>query len=327
MRSTFLGRGERGTQKVRPQPGQRRAVLWVSRRPPRWGASLRATPATVAPLSAPGLSVGRVLAALVGLCLASPTSGSAPSFCGSAASGASTGRASSGSSRSSTGWFFGRLPRADHHLCGRETLTADTVPVDVDAVLFWQVHKRRAGGARGGGLPKKAVSWAAQTALRDIIGKTHLADMLTGREAIDVDIKRLIDARTHDWGIVVRSVEIRDVTIPPGLETRVTAGAGRKGEAGAGYSRRCRGGGLCEVRGAALRYRQPDRLPTPGDEYSLRGHEGEELTHGRPLVGRRLARRRRDRRARVDEIADDRLRGRTPKGRGKGELTSSGIES
>lgn len=98
-----------------------------------------------------------------------------------------------------------------------KTLTADTVPVDVDAVLFWQVH-----GAQQAALVvedyRKAVAWAAQTALRDIIGKTHLADMLTGREAIDVDLKKLIDARTHDWGIVVRSVEIRDVTIPPNLE-------------------------------------------------------------------------------------------------------------
>ncbi|MBI5525294.1 MAG: slipin family protein [Deltaproteobacteria bacterium] len=98
-----------------------------------------------------------------------------------------------------------------------KTLTADTVPVDVDAVLFWQIS-----GAEQAALQvedyRKAVSWAAQTALRDIIGKTHLADMLTGREAIDVDLKRLIDARTHDWGIVVKSVEIRDVTIPPSLE-------------------------------------------------------------------------------------------------------------
>jgi regulator of protease activity HflC (stomatin/prohibitin superfamily) len=98
-----------------------------------------------------------------------------------------------------------------------KTLTADTVPVDVDAVLFWQIHNAEQAILAVEDYPK-AVSWAAQTALRDIIGKTHLADMLTGREAIDDDLKRLIDARTHDWGIVVRSVEIRDVTIPPGLE-------------------------------------------------------------------------------------------------------------
>ncbi|MBI4518395.1 MAG: slipin family protein [Deltaproteobacteria bacterium] len=98
-----------------------------------------------------------------------------------------------------------------------KTLTADTVPVDVDAVLFWHIQSAEQAVLAVEDY-RKAVSWAAQTALRDIIGKTHLADMLTGREAIDDDLKRLIDARTHDWGIVVRSVEIRDVTIPPGLE-------------------------------------------------------------------------------------------------------------
>ena len=98
-----------------------------------------------------------------------------------------------------------------------KTLTADTVPVDVDAVLFWQVHSAQEAALAVEDY-RTVVSWAAQTALRDIIGKTHLADMLTGREAIDDDLKRLIDARTHDWGIMVRSVEIRDVTIPPNLE-------------------------------------------------------------------------------------------------------------
>ena len=98
-----------------------------------------------------------------------------------------------------------------------KTLTADTVPVDVDAVLFWHVQSAEQAVLAVEDY-RKAVAWAAQTALRDIIGKTHLADMLTGREAIDDDLKRLIDARTHDWGIMVNSVEIRDVTIPPGLE-------------------------------------------------------------------------------------------------------------
>ena len=98
-----------------------------------------------------------------------------------------------------------------------KTLTADTVPVDVDAVLFWHIQSAEEAVLAVEDY-RKAVAWAAQTALRDIIGKTHLADMLTGREAIDDDLKRLIDARTHDWGIIVRSVEIRDVTIPPGLE-------------------------------------------------------------------------------------------------------------
>jgi len=98
-----------------------------------------------------------------------------------------------------------------------KTLTADTVPVNVDAVLFWAVKDPEKAALQVEDY-HEAVAWAAQTALRDIIGKTDLARMLVGRESIDVALKELIDARTHDWGISVISVEIRDVVIPPALE-------------------------------------------------------------------------------------------------------------
>ena len=98
-----------------------------------------------------------------------------------------------------------------------KTLTADTVPVNVDAVLFWAVKDPEKAALRVEDY-REAVAWAAQTALRDIIGKTDLARMLVGRESIDVALQNLIDARTHDWGISVISVEIRDVVIPPALE-------------------------------------------------------------------------------------------------------------
>jgi regulator of protease activity HflC (stomatin/prohibitin superfamily) len=98
-----------------------------------------------------------------------------------------------------------------------KTLTADTVPVNVDAVLFWAVKDPEKAALRVEDY-REAVAWAAQTALRDIIGKTDLAHMLVGRESIDVALQNLIDARTHDWGISVISVEIRDVVIPPALE-------------------------------------------------------------------------------------------------------------
>jgi len=98
-----------------------------------------------------------------------------------------------------------------------ETLTSDNVPVDVDAVLFWKVVD-----------PKKAalevedyfmaVSWAAQTGLRDIIGKTDLSEMLVGREKLDTDLKKLIHDRVIPWGIEIEAVEIRDVIIPQGLQ-------------------------------------------------------------------------------------------------------------
>lgn len=98
-----------------------------------------------------------------------------------------------------------------------KTLTSDTVPVNVDAVLFWTVTDPRKAALIVQDY-REAVAWAAQTALRDIIGKTDLARMLVGRESIDVELQKLIDERTHDWGITVKSVEIRDVVIPPALE-------------------------------------------------------------------------------------------------------------
>ncbi len=98
-----------------------------------------------------------------------------------------------------------------------KTLTSDTVPVNVDAVLFWTVSDPKKTALEVEDY-EEAVAWAAQTALRDVIGKTDLATMLVGREHIDEDLKKLIDARTHDWGINVHSVEIRDVVIPEALE-------------------------------------------------------------------------------------------------------------
>jgi regulator of protease activity HflC (stomatin/prohibitin superfamily) len=97
------------------------------------------------------------------------------------------------------------------------TLTRDTVPVNVDAVLFWQVEdaERAALGLED---YEEAVAWAAQTALREIIGKTDLADMLAGRDVLDVSMQKLIDERARAWGITVKSVEIRDVVIPQALE-------------------------------------------------------------------------------------------------------------
>jgi regulator of protease activity HflC (stomatin/prohibitin superfamily) len=98
-----------------------------------------------------------------------------------------------------------------------KTLTKDTVPVDVDAVLFWKVvHPTKA--ALDVADYVSAINWASQTALRDVIGKTMLSDMLEGREKISNDVQKIIDVRTEPWGINVISVEIRDVHIPAALE-------------------------------------------------------------------------------------------------------------
>jgi len=98
-----------------------------------------------------------------------------------------------------------------------KTLTKDTVPVDVDAVLFWKVVDAQKAALVVADYAS-AISWASQTALRDIIGKTMLAEMLEGRHKLGVELQALIDERTEPWGIEVISVEIRDVLIPSGLE-------------------------------------------------------------------------------------------------------------
>ena len=98
-----------------------------------------------------------------------------------------------------------------------ETLTSDTVPVNVDAVLFWMVYDPEKAALEVQNYPQ-AVSWAAQTALRDIIGRTSLTDLLRGRERIEDELQQLIDERSNPWGVTVQSVEMRDVIIPPALQ-------------------------------------------------------------------------------------------------------------
>lgn len=98
-----------------------------------------------------------------------------------------------------------------------KSLTRDTVPVDVDAVLFWKVIDPKKAALDVADY-QSAISWASQTALRDVIGKTMLSDMLEGRDKISTELQRIIDQRTEPWGVNVISVEVKDVLIPPALE-------------------------------------------------------------------------------------------------------------
>ncbi|HJQ54078.1 MAG TPA: slipin family protein [Gemmatimonadaceae bacterium] len=98
-----------------------------------------------------------------------------------------------------------------------ETLTSDTVPVNVDAVLFWMVHDSEKAALEVQDYTQ-AVSWAAQTALRDIIGRTSLTELLRGRERIEAELQALIDQRSNPWGVTVQSVEMRDIVIPTSLQ-------------------------------------------------------------------------------------------------------------
>lgn len=96
-----------------------------------------------------------------------------------------------------------------------KTLTKDTVPVDVDDVLFWKVVDPKKAALDVADYDS-AINWASQTALRDVIGK--LSDMLEGREKISNELQKIIDIRTEPWGINVISVEVKDVLIPAALE-------------------------------------------------------------------------------------------------------------
>src|SRR5579863_9672051 len=102
-----------------------------------------------------------------------------------------------------------------------KTLTKDTVPVDVDAVLFWKVMDPKKTALEVADY-MSAISWASQTALRDVIGKTMLSDMLEGRDKISNTLQTIIDERTEPWGIHVNSVEVKDVLIPSALENAMS---------------------------------------------------------------------------------------------------------
>ncbi|MGA2408945.1 MAG: slipin family protein [Candidatus Binataceae bacterium] len=102
-----------------------------------------------------------------------------------------------------------------------KTLTKDTVPVDVDAVLFWKIVDPKKAALDVADY-QSAIGWASQTALRDVIGKTMLSDMLEGRDKISGVLRTIIDERTEPWGINVISVEVKDVLIPPALENAMS---------------------------------------------------------------------------------------------------------
>jgi regulator of protease activity HflC (stomatin/prohibitin superfamily) len=111
-------------------------------------------------------------------------------------------------------------------------LTRDTVPVNVDAVLFWVVTDARRAILEVEQF-ERTVSWAAQTTLRDVIGKTELVRMISDRQALDEELQTIIDHKTSEWGITVQSVEVRDVRLPAGLEDAMSrkAQADREKEA------------------------------------------------------------------------------------------------
>jgi regulator of protease activity HflC (stomatin/prohibitin superfamily) len=97
------------------------------------------------------------------------------------------------------------------------TLSRDTVPVNVDAIVFWVVWNAEKAILEVSDFVQ-AITMSAQTALRESIGRHQLAQMITERESLGRELQRILDEKTNPWGITVQSVEIRDVRIPQALE-------------------------------------------------------------------------------------------------------------
>ena len=104
-----------------------------------------------------------------------------------------------------------------HSVTAESTLTRDTVPVNVDAIVFWLVWNAEKSILEVENFVE-AISLSAQTALRESIGRHELAQMITERESMGRELQRILDEKTNPWGITVQSVEIRDVRIPQSLE-------------------------------------------------------------------------------------------------------------
>jgi regulator of protease activity HflC (stomatin/prohibitin superfamily) len=97
------------------------------------------------------------------------------------------------------------------------TLTRDTVPVDVDAIVFWLVWNAEKAVLEVENY-LEAITMSAQTALRESIGRHELAQLVADREMLGRELQRILDEKTTSWGITVQSVEVRDVRIPQGLQ-------------------------------------------------------------------------------------------------------------
>ena len=108
--------------------------------------------------------------------------------------------------------------RAEH------VLTADLVPADVDAVLFWTIWDAGKACSEIQSY-ERLVYWVAQTTLRDVMGAVNIAQLSTRRKQIDKEIADILEKKTNEWGITVVSVEIRDITIPDDLQESLSAEA------------------------------------------------------------------------------------------------------
>jgi regulator of protease activity HflC (stomatin/prohibitin superfamily) len=114
-----------------------------------------------------------------------------------------------------TSWVDQRIRTTE--VIAEQALTKDTVPVNVDAIVFWMVHDAERAALEIADYDS-AVQRVAQTSLREMIGSSLLSELLSERKVADATLKEVIGVKTAEWGITINSVEIRDVAIPPNLQ-------------------------------------------------------------------------------------------------------------
>ena len=164
------------------------------------------------------------------------------------------------------------------------TLTRDTVPVNVDAIVFWLVWNAEKSILEVENFID-AINMSAQTALRESIGRHELAQMITERETMGRELQRILDEKTNPWGITVQSVEIRDVRIPSGLEDAMSRQAqARARTPGPHHSGPGRTGNLQQLRAGRSRLCGKSRgLALARHEHALRSRKGKRRDGDRPF--------------------------------------------
>ena len=165
------------------------------------------------------------------------------------------------------------------------TLTRDTVPVNVDAIVFWLVWNADKSILEVENFIE-AITMSAQTALRESIGRHELAQMITERETMGRELQRILDEKTNPWGITVQSVEIRDVKIPAGLEDAMSRQAQAQRERQARIILgQAETGNLQQLRAGRSRVRRKPCGPAPArHEHALRSGQGKGCDGNRALV-------------------------------------------
>ena len=172
------------------------------------------------------------------------------------------------------------------NVTAESTLTRDTVPVNVDAIVFWMVWNAEKSILEVQDFAQ-AIMMSAQTALRESIGRHELAQMITERETMGRELQRILDEKTNSWGITVQSVEIRDVRIPQALEDAMSRQAQAERER---QARIILGQAETEIADkfaqAAVTYqRQSSGAASARDEHAVRSDQGARVDGDRAVVG------------------------------------------